>query len=434
MARRTCARQATDLGLDVVEQLDARERLGRDRRVAADIDLVELAPEVAPAVGERHRTAGPCGRGQLLVDGVAVDLQDAVEAVEQLHGVLAAAAGRVGVGDRRRIAAAPWSIVAGDRPEKPVLVLPRPGSSTGQRVSSQNSFGDAFSSSTRRSCSGCSSAAAAPTQCAKRRAIDVHAVARQDLRLPIKRKVIGVLGHHDVGDQRLGRQAALDQPRRRRRLDDAGDVIGARLLARPAGVLRPPRDDHAHLGRNLVEPLRRVLADDVQLAAAARAHLALGLDHDLLVRQMIEALVAAGTALPRALGLERRIGLLVLGLGLGERGLEVLERERELIVGDALGLAAEVRAADLGDDGFEPLVARGELVALGSDRIALGDDGGMGGALGQDQRAERVDVVGQRVACIQSLAAASSCRRRARALPILAARAASIVSLSRRVA
>jgi hypothetical protein len=60
-------------------------------------------------------------------------------------------------------------------------------------------------------------------------------------------------------------------------------------------------------------------------------------------------------------------------------------------------LAAEMHAADLGDNGFEPLVAHSELVALGRDRVALGDDGGMGGALGQDQGAQRINVVGERV-------------------------------------
>lgn len=90
-------RQAADLGFDVVEQLDARERLGRDWCVAADINLVELPSQVAPAIGERHRTARPCRRGQLLVGGVAVDLQDAAEAVEQPRCMLAAAAWRVGV-------------------------------------------------------------------------------------------------------------------------------------------------------------------------------------------------------------------------------------------------------------------------------------------------------------------------------------------------
>jgi hypothetical protein len=66
----------------------------------------------------------------------------------------------------------------------------------------------------------------------------------------------------------------------------------------------PPRHDHAHLGRHLVETFQRVLADDVQVAAAARAGLAQRLDHHLLVRQMIELLVAASPALPRGSGLQ----------------------------------------------------------------------------------------------------------------------------------
>jgi hypothetical protein len=61
------------------------------------------------------------------------------------------------------------------------------------------------------------------------------------------------------------------------------------------------------------------------------------------MRQMIEGLVAAGATLSRALGFERRIGFLLLRLGLGKRGLELFQRERELVVGDALGFAAKVR-------------------------------------------------------------------------------------------
>jgi hypothetical protein len=61
------------------------------------------------------------------------------------------------------------------------------------------------------------------------------------------------------------------------------------------------------------------------------------------MRQMIELLVAAGTALSRALGFERRIGLLLLCLGLGERCFKLVKGECQLIVGDALGFAAEMR-------------------------------------------------------------------------------------------
>jgi|KBSSwiStaDraftv2_1062776.scaffolds.fasta_scaffold91140_4 hypothetical protein len=105
----------------------------------------------------------------------------------------------------------------------------------------------------------------------------------------------------------------------------------------------------------------------MQLTAAARADLALRLDHHLLMRQMIELLVAAGTALPRRGGLPFRVRLLCFCLGLGDGRLQLVEGERQLVVGDALGLAAEVRAAELGDDVLELRVE-----AL-QDRIGLSE-------------------------------------------------------------
>jgi hypothetical protein len=56
---------------------------------------------------------------------------------------------------------------------------------------------------------------------------------------------------------------------------------------------------------------------------------------------VIEALIAAGAALALPGGLERGISLFLLRLGLGERGLELLQRERQLVLGDALGFAAK---------------------------------------------------------------------------------------------
>jgi hypothetical protein len=69
--------------------------------------------------------------------------------------------------------------------------------------------------------------------------------------------VIGVFGDQHLGDRRLGRQAALDQPRRRGRLHH-------HVLARPAGVLGPAHDQHAELCRDDVEPLAHILADPMQ--------------------------------------------------------------------------------------------------------------------------------------------------------------------------
>ena len=48
--------------------------------------------------------------------------------------------------------------------------------------------------------------------------VERDAVARIDLRLAIERRVVGIFGDQYMRDQCLGRDAALDQPLRRRRL------------------------------------------------------------------------------------------------------------------------------------------------------------------------------------------------------------------------
>ena len=72
----------------------------------AGCDFVELAPQMAPAIRERHRAALSRRCGELFVDGITVDLQHAAEAREQFDRVLAATARRVAIGDSRRRAAA----------------------------------------------------------------------------------------------------------------------------------------------------------------------------------------------------------------------------------------------------------------------------------------------------------------------------------------
>jgi len=49
---------------------------------------------------------------------------------------------------------------------------------------------------------------------------DRNALPRQDLGLAVERAVVGIFGDDDMGNQLLGRQATLDQPRWRRRLHD----------------------------------------------------------------------------------------------------------------------------------------------------------------------------------------------------------------------
>jgi hypothetical protein len=102
--------------------------------------------------------------------------------------------------------------------------------------------------------------------------------------------MVGVFGNEHVGDRRIGRQAALDQPRRRRRLED--DV-----LAGAASVFGPAHHQHPELRGNDVEPFADVLADPVERALAAGAGLVLDVDDRLDARQMRRQGAAVGASL-----------------------------------------------------------------------------------------------------------------------------------------
>ena len=169
---------------------------------------------------------------------------------------------------------------------------------------------------------------------------------------------------------RLGRQAALDEARRCRRLDDD-------ILAAAAGVFRPAHDERAELRGNDVELLAHVLADPVQRPLAARTRLVLDVDEHLDAGQMRRQ-GAVGAALARSL----RAGGRRLGFGLVRRLrlalLDVFERKQQLIVRQALGAAAEAVALQILDDLNKPLCA-----------LALGDQ--------NQHRLQRLRVVGKRL-------------------------------------
>ena len=103
------------------------EGLLGDRGVAALGDLVEPAPDVAPAVGQRHRTAGASGIGQRVVGRVGVHLENAAEPRERPDGMLGAAARGVEIDHGGRIGTGPGPVVARDRPEIAGLGPPAPG-------------------------------------------------------------------------------------------------------------------------------------------------------------------------------------------------------------------------------------------------------------------------------------------------------------------
>lgn len=88
----------------------------------------------------------------------------------------------------------------------------------------------------------------------QRRTIQLNALAGVNLRLPIERQVIGIFGDKNLGDGGFGRQSALDQPGRGRRLHNT-------VLASTAGVFGTPSHEDPELRRDQVQPLASILAD-----------------------------------------------------------------------------------------------------------------------------------------------------------------------------
>ena len=181
--------------------------------------------------------------------------------------------------------------------------------------------------------------------------------------------MISVFGDEHVGDHGLGRQAALDQPRGRGRLDDDA-------LAGAAGVLGPMHHQHPELRRDDVEPLTDVLADPVQRALAARAGLVIDVDEGFDARQMRRQGAAVGAALARPFRPHRRRLRFGLGRSLRLVLLDVFERQQQLIFRQAFSAAAEAVTLHVLDDLDEPLRP-----------LSLGDQ----------HRLQRLGVVGKRL-------------------------------------
>lgn len=97
---------------------------------------------------------------------------------------------------------------------------------------------------------------------------------RVDLGLAVKRQVIGVLSDQDLRDRRLGKNAALDDPRRSRCLDD-------RALARAVALSPTATDQNAEGDGHHVETLCNILADLMKGAVTIGVPLVLD-NNDLL--------------------------------------------------------------------------------------------------------------------------------------------------------
>src|SRR5262245_17160437 len=110
------------------------------------------------------------------------------------------------------------------------------------------------------------------------RAIKFDALPREDLALPVERKMVTVFGDKHMSEQGRGRETLGD-----RALGGRGLMNGA---AASAPVARPADSDDAKPSRHMVEHLADGFADPMQLAAAAGARLVFDIELHLLAGQM----------------------------------------------------------------------------------------------------------------------------------------------------
>ena len=122
-----------------------------------------------PAIRQsRRRTALATGPGQLVIAGIPIDTQDAVAALQELLGMLAAAPGRMEVRLPPRIGLGPEARSPQTKAHnQQVLVSPRPRPSVGAGVSSMKSFEERLRCSVRGSAAGFRRSEAFPTRPAR---------------------------------------------------------------------------------------------------------------------------------------------------------------------------------------------------------------------------------------------------------------------------
>ncbi len=180
----------------------------------------------------------------------------------------------------------------------------------------------------------------------------------ENLRLAVERHMLAELRDRHLRQQRLGRDAALDQMRGRRRLGDAHAALRT-SVAGPHGL-----DDAILRGRH-VEAAGAVLADPNHLAAAAGTCEARGLDHALDAWQMGgEGASGAAGSLPRRRAARAARAIILAFLRFGDRDLDIFQNEPQLIGIGLLRTLAEPRAFIFFDEQlqtFDRLFRRREL-------------------------------------------------------------------------
>lgn len=300
-----------------------------------------------PAEGERSRTTFPVRRLDMLVGAIAVALNDAGKIPEQLFRPDFPATRHVGVDDRRWIGTAMCAIITSNRPEISRLHLAGAGRQNlgGGLIDEQPPARQQFRFHPVGQAAEPSGGSTRPV--AHGSPVDLDALTPQSLCLPIKGHVIGIFLHQNIGDHRLGGQAAWYHMLRRGRLEHA-------IAARPASHFRAGRHDYAILDRNNIEPARYVAVYAVQRTSAAGAFLLVWKDHFLNAGQMRRQRPPRRPAFPSRPFLLLACRLLAKRLQFSTGDVKIFEGKRQLIFAQLFRPFPKCRAGDLVDDMLHP--------------------------------------------------------------------------------
>lgn len=153
--------------------------------------------------------------------------------------------------------------------------------------------------------------------------------------------MVGILGDQHMGDERLCGDAVLDDARHCRGLHRRG-------LAGTATVTRTPGDENAKTGRHDIEPCGDILADDVEITAAADAGPVFDIEHTLDPFEMRRQAATVGLARSNDRVSPCRSDL-AARLDRGNSGIEILKAKLKLIFIQLFGAGAEPVPLERGD-------------------------------------------------------------------------------------
>jgi len=327
------------LGFAILDQLfngiklpDPFDGIGRELALIGDVQFHEVAPGVSQAT--RFDNLGAEAR---LVAAEIVANQVSLPVAEEGPGMLAGAA--VGEVVDHRLQG--FELAGGVGPQIAAVGLAGAGRQHCHRGFVGLHHRAAQQLGFQGIDQGLQPVAGHPVPARQGRARNGQAGAPEDGFLPVERKMIGMLGDGDMGQQPRRGDALVDDVRRHRRLDQ-GLAVVAHPLAADVAV-------HGEAAGRVVELFADILADPPQGATTGTGS-GFRLVAKLDSRQMGRQRCALGLLLLLVRGLGRGVAkLFELALQRCQVGVEGFVEQRFLGRAQLLALAPELHPPDLGD-------------------------------------------------------------------------------------